>query len=301
MAKPKTPRFFTTLPSAVIGDDSLTALDIRCLAVIALHDGMSGFKGTGAGCYAKNITLARLARTDATNFSKSLTKLIRAGYVVREPQLYDKRRFTLRVVYPDDNSWRPDQQMGGEIVGDAANDQSEIVGEGTIYPPKVVGEADSRNGSFSRQTDRHYISLNEEIDFVETSKINSAKRRDVHFEDFADDGFTDQTEAQSGDVDGAWQGGVEAGFLSPSDPAYQALSRGEQCKANLARYERMLQTNPRQLGGLPEMAQHLYNLSEEVDDTQVRQWAYRLYEKTWEVHGELQQRGKGGAKWKDRW
>lgn len=164
MSEKKTPRIFTTLPSAVIGDTSLTALDIRCLAVISLHDGMSGVKRSGGGCYARNDTLAKLARTDATNFSKSLTKLIRAGYVAREPQVMDKRRSTLRVLYPEDNSWRDDQVSPPEIVGEDADPN-----------PEVVGDGYSENGSFSRQTEEHYISLNEEIDFVETRKGNSTK------------------------------------------------------------------------------------------------------------------------------
>lgn len=163
------PRTFTTLPVAMIADTDLTALDLRVAAAIALHDGMSAVKGKGAGCYAKNVTLAALARTDPTNFSKCLSRLIGKGYVTREPQLMDKRRFTLRVQYPADDSWRVDQPSS-EIV-DA--ETGEIVGEPTKPTPEIVGEADSQNGGFSRGTDRHYISLKEELDSVETGKLNS--------------------------------------------------------------------------------------------------------------------------------
>lgn len=162
-----------TLPARVIGDTSLTALDLRCLAVIAMHDGMSAVSGKGGGCYARNQTLAALARTDATNFSKSLSRLIRAGYVTREPQLMDKRRFTLRVQYPKDNSWRDDQQSPqshdpetGEIVGEPANPEPEIVGDG-------AGE----NGSFSKENATDYISLNEELHFDESKELHSLKGR----------------------------------------------------------------------------------------------------------------------------
>lgn len=168
-------RFFMTLPARVIGDTSLTALDLRCLAVIAMHDGMSAVSGKGGGCYARNQTLAALARTDATNFSKCLSRLIRAGYVTREPQLMDKRRFTLRVQYPRDNSWRTDQQSPqphdpetGEIVGDPAK-----------VAPEIVGDGEGGNGGFSRETEADYISLNEELHSVETGELHSLKGRTV--------------------------------------------------------------------------------------------------------------------------
>ena len=158
------PRLFTTLPVGAIADSRLTSLDLRCMAAIALRDGMSGMKGKGGGCYAKHATLAADAQTDVTNFSKSLSRLIGWGYVVREPQLMDKRRFTLRVVYPDP-----------EKVGEPTNHSAEIVGEETPKSAEIVGERDSENGGFSRQTDRHYSSLREELDSVETGELNSLK------------------------------------------------------------------------------------------------------------------------------
>lgn len=151
-----------TLPARVIGDTSLTALDLRCLAVIAMHDGMSAVSGKGGGCYARNQTLAALVRTDATNFSKSLSRLIRAGYVTREPQLMDKRRFTLRVQYPKDNSWRDDQQ----------SPQSHDLETG-----EIVGDGAGENGSFSKESATDYISLNEELHFDESNELHSLKGR----------------------------------------------------------------------------------------------------------------------------
>lgn len=176
------PRQFTTLPVRAISEPALTALDIRCLAVISLHDGMSGMRGNGGGCYARNDTLARLVGTDPTNFSKCVSKLVRLGYVLREPQLMDKRRFTLRVAFDGAETWR-DEQLSrahpqGEIVGEPTNDLPEIVGDMTNYPPEIVGEAATDFGGFSSETDQHYISLNEELDSVETGELNSPKGRD---------------------------------------------------------------------------------------------------------------------------
>lgn len=170
-------RIFTTLPMRAIGDTDLTALDLRCLAVIALHDGMSAVSGKGAGCFAKNTTLAAEVRTDATNFSKSLSRLIRAGYVSREPQIMDKRRFTLRVQYGGADTWRVDQPSppqnphpGAEIVGEPANPQTEIVGDG-----------DNGNGSFSKGNGPDYISLKEELHFDESRELDSDKLRHFDF------------------------------------------------------------------------------------------------------------------------
>lgn len=207
-------RIFTTLPSAVIADTSLTALDIRCLAVIALHDGMSSVKGGGGGCFAKNVTLAALARTDATNFSKSLSKLIGAGYVTREPQLMDKRKFTLRVQYPEDDSWRTDQLPEGEIVGDPTNDPTGIVGEVANDLPEIVGEAVSKNGSFSKENGAHYISLNEELDFVETREIDSAKLRIAAAKRVDDDDYPQANIiAELAQIERAFRAGELAGEL----------------------------------------------------------------------------------------
>ncbi len=170
-------RIFTTLPTRAIGDTDLTALDLRCLAVIALHDGMSAVSGKGAGCFAKNTTLAAEVRTDATNFSKSLTKLLRAGYVNREPQIMDKRRFTLRVQYDGSDSWRNDQQSPPQYP----HPPTEIVGEAANADGEIVGDGESRNGSFSKGIGRDYISLKEELHFDESREINSDKLRDFDF------------------------------------------------------------------------------------------------------------------------
>lgn len=171
------PREFTTMPARAIADTRLTALDLRCLGAIALHDGMSLVRGTGAGCYARSSVLAEMARTDISNFSKAVSRLIKLGYVVKEPQQTDRRRYTLRVIYGDDDSWRTDQQSSrpepSEIVGELTNHRSEIVGEPTNDSPEIVGEAAIKNGSFSRKTGSQYISLNEEIDFGEPKEINS--------------------------------------------------------------------------------------------------------------------------------
>lgn len=176
MAKP---REFTTLPVRAIADTRLSALEIRCLAVIALHDGMSTVRGAGAGCYARSATLAALVDTDITRFSRAVSKLIKLDYLVKEPQQNDRRRFTLRVLYGDDNSWRDGQLSSDhadpEIVDEPVNHSGEMVDELVNVPTEIVDRDESGNGSFPPVSGPHYIPLNGEIDFVETSEINSVK------------------------------------------------------------------------------------------------------------------------------
>ena len=176
------PRLFTTLPVAMIADTRPTALDIRCAAAIALRDGMSQVKGKGGGCYAKMATLAEDAGTDVSNFSKSLSRLIGWGYVVREQQQLDKRRFTLRINYPDPKQvGELANKQEAEKVGEPTNNRPELVGEHANEPAEIVGEADNENRRISKENDGHYSSLSEELDFQEWKELNSLKGRTSNF------------------------------------------------------------------------------------------------------------------------
>ncbi len=173
------PRLFTTVPTRAISDTALTALDLRCLMVISLHDGMSAVRGNGGGCYAKSATLADLARTDISNFSKSVSRLLKLGYVTREAQQNDKRRFTLRVIFAEEDAWRTDQQsddMGsGELVGETTKQPSDLVGNPAKCTSEIVGEGDLENGRIPGKTDPHYILQSRELDFDESKEIDSAE------------------------------------------------------------------------------------------------------------------------------
>jgi DNA-binding MarR family transcriptional regulator len=160
-AAPKKVRAFYCPPTEALSDTNLTALDHRILGVICLHDGMSRLKGNGAGCYASYKTLAAIVDTDITNFSKGISKLVGAGYISREPQKMDKRRYTLRVEYR------------ANVVGEMTNNQNEIVGEAANHNAKVVGEADFETRGNPDNSDAYYISLKEELDSVETGEIDS--------------------------------------------------------------------------------------------------------------------------------
>ena len=170
-------RIFTTVPSVAIGDTRLTALDLRVLMVVSIHDGMSIPKGTGAGCFASYAKLAKLVRTDITNFSKAVSKLAKSGYLTREPQQMDRRRFTLRVLFDQADSWRVDQPD----VGEPTNDQPGIVGEAANEIAKVVGEANEQAAENYQQSDPYYIPQRGELDFDKSKELDSPKVRASHF------------------------------------------------------------------------------------------------------------------------
>lgn len=170
-------RTFTTLPVRAIGDQRLSGLELRCLAVISMHDGMSLPKGSGAGCFASSAKLAALVRTDVTNMSKAISRLVSLGYIVREPQQMDRRRFTLRVVFGDDDSWRNDQSSSPGILGEATNDRAQNVGDLTNHSHEIVGDGNRESGGISSENPAYYNPLRGELDFEESSELNSDKRR----------------------------------------------------------------------------------------------------------------------------
>ncbi|WP_443970852.1 hypothetical protein [Sphingobium sp. CR28] len=167
-------RTFYCLPRRAICDGELSALDHRVLGAIAIHDGMSASKGKGAGCVASNKTLTAMVGCDYTSMSKTIGRLLRKGYVVREPQLLDKRKFTLRLIYdePDavrsgpTDSWSNGQQISDEVVGEIANDPPEIVGEDANEGPEIVGRDNFETRTNLPETTAHYIPLRGEIDFA---------------------------------------------------------------------------------------------------------------------------------------
>lgn len=164
-------RTFSTIPRRAIGDTSLSALELRCIAAIAIHDGMSLWSGKGAGCYAKHATLAAALNTDTTAFSRALSRVVSLGYVQREQHETDKRRFTLRVVPDDLFSLRAGQQSEAPEVDELVNEWGEIV-DGADN--KIVDMAECENGRFSPGSGPQYIPLNGKLDSVETG-INSAE------------------------------------------------------------------------------------------------------------------------------
>jgi len=121
--------YFAPLPPRAIADDGLSGLDLRVLACIALHDGMSGKRNKGQGCWAGNRTLAKETGCDYTSLSKSITKLGRLGYLERAIHPLNKRLRVYRVLYHD----------GDLTVGQSANNGPVTVGQVANRKLKTVG------------------------------------------------------------------------------------------------------------------------------------------------------------------
>lgn len=170
-------RIFTTLPTRAISDSELTGLDLRVLACVSLHDGMSLLKGKGAGCYVSNANLAALVGCDYTSLSKSLSRLRDRGYLVQERQADDKRMITFRVPFPACNGWR-DGQLSRAAQTPAKSaaprpDTTELVGEDANGFGEIVGRENPESRQNLPKTASQYIPLKGELDSVETEEIDS--------------------------------------------------------------------------------------------------------------------------------
>lgn len=159
-------RIFTTLPVSVIGDDRLHAVDIRVLAAITLHDGMSLSRGTGGGCYAKHKTLAEEVGIDMARFSKSIRRLREFGYVQIEEQSNDRRRKTMRVPYPKDGS-RP---IAPDLVVTSDNQLVDMVDNET---GEIVVKPESEKPANSGLPNSTIYSVKQRIDLAEAKEIDS--------------------------------------------------------------------------------------------------------------------------------
>jgi DNA-binding MarR family transcriptional regulator len=171
--------FFAAAPLRAIGDMALTGTDLRTLLAISFHDRRSLPRGKGRGCVASNATLALEVGTDITTISRSVSKLVKLGYVHKEPQPADKRKHALRVLFDGTDTWQSCQQSSDgtgaenephsrEIVGNLANDRAEIVGDPANGKPEIVGSQISETPRKLPKIDPQEILLNRERDCVET-------------------------------------------------------------------------------------------------------------------------------------
>lgn len=171
-------RQFYCLPRRALADKNLTALEHRVLGAISIHDGMSKRKGKGAGCYASYRTLTDLVGCDYTNFSKAVSRLIRLGYVCREPQIMDKRKYTLFVIFDEESDWSPHQPSSDLIVGDFTNVLKQNCQRAYNNSSKVVGDGKLETNGKLQKTGEHYIPLNGEIDSKQSTQTQQLHQCD---------------------------------------------------------------------------------------------------------------------------
>lgn len=166
---------FAAIPLRAIGDRELTDGDIRVLASIAAFDRLSHSKGKGQGAWASHRLMSGWIDRNYSNFSATVNKLIKAGYLVREPRETDKRQHTYRIVYTDDDRL----PKAEDFVLPEANHLREIVCPETGEVQKVVCPDPQSSHGNHEETCPEYIPQSGERYSVETGERNSAKRRVV--------------------------------------------------------------------------------------------------------------------------
>ena len=97
------PVIFSPTPPRAIGDERLSALDLRVLMAIAVHDRMSK---NGIGCTAGHGRLAALVRYDIKSLSRSNRTLGECGYVGCRANPLNPRSRPYFVIYNEfDNTY----------------------------------------------------------------------------------------------------------------------------------------------------------------------------------------------------
>jgi len=89
---------YAPIPARAIGDDNLSSLDLRVLAVIAAHDRLGA---NGVGCYANHNRLAEIVGCHLKSLSRSLRNLGEGGYIEVAPHPLNRRLRVYRVLYND--------------------------------------------------------------------------------------------------------------------------------------------------------------------------------------------------------
>ena len=198
---------FAALPLRAIGDRELTDGDVRVLASIAAFDRLSHSTGKGQGAWASHRLMAGWIDRNYSNFSATVNKLLRLGYLMREPRETDKRQHTYRVVYSDadrvpsaDEFVSPTANNSLVNVCPDANDQRELVCPETGEIHKVVcPDPQSTNENFSKILPE-YIPQSGGINSVETGERNSGNRRDIAVAGRAGWNFRDHLPANIADL-----------------------------------------------------------------------------------------------------
>lgn len=139
-AKPQ----FAAMPVRAMSDKGLTATDLRALMVVARHDRLSRHKGT-QGAWIASGKMAEIIGCDLTAFSRSISRLVERGYIIKERMtgsgMGKGKRITMRVVYDDETGFTcaTSQQNGEGIVDNPANSAAgeldTAVSKTVEYPP----------------------------------------------------------------------------------------------------------------------------------------------------------------------
>lgn len=95
---------FAPVPMRAWRDKRLTALHLRVLGAISCHDRLNG---NGQGCWAGNARLAEIAGCHEKSIPRTVTGLIKMGYVRNleaKPGTQRSRVRFLTIVYTDEDA-----------------------------------------------------------------------------------------------------------------------------------------------------------------------------------------------------
>jgi hypothetical protein len=104
---------FSPIPPRAIGDERLSALDLRVMMAVAVHDRMSK---NGVGCTAGHGRLAGLVGCHLKSLSRSLRMLAECGYVGGRANPLNPRSRCYFVVYNEFDSTYLEAAKGNEAV-----------------------------------------------------------------------------------------------------------------------------------------------------------------------------------------
>jgi DNA-binding MarR family transcriptional regulator len=89
---------FAPIPARAAADPELSGLQLRVLAVIAMHD---RFGKNGQGCWASGRTLAAIVRCEYSRLSDAISRLRERGYITTSRHPTNGRLLVHRVVYSE--------------------------------------------------------------------------------------------------------------------------------------------------------------------------------------------------------
>lgn len=132
---------YAPLPARAIGDEKLTALDLRVLAALAAHDRLGA---NGIGCYASHPRLAALVGCHEKSLSRSLGTLAGSKYIEPGRHPLNARLRVYKVVYTDFDKAYLARPIGNEAatssrgsIGNKAATQSPPIGN-QLAPQQVT-------------------------------------------------------------------------------------------------------------------------------------------------------------------
>jgi hypothetical protein len=101
MSRNKNNHRFAPVPLRALRDQRLAARHLRILGIVAAHDQLGG---NGAGCYATQRRLAKLASCGESRLSDALSDLRHLGYIKSERQPQKSRLRVHRVIYNEQDA-----------------------------------------------------------------------------------------------------------------------------------------------------------------------------------------------------